>query len=304
MIYTDIAARVKTADTEAASAVFTMAYDGGICVEDCSDISEAAAVMRMDYIDRELAEKNKGFSIIHIYLPETEDLEEITSFIRAQLEAEGIEYELSFTSVAEEDFANAWKAYYEPIRTDGRITVVPSWQDYSPDENEIVLRMDPEMAFGSGTHESTWLCLSALDKLVTPDSRILDVGCGSGILAIASRLLGGAYAEACDIDAISVETAKRNCEKNNVECKTYVSDLFAGVEGRFDIICANIVADIIIRMSPEILSHMNDGAHFLCSGIIVERADEVIAALEANGLEVIRTDRKNGWAAVLCKARA
>lgn len=304
MIYTDISAKVKTADTEAASAVFTMAYDGGICVEDCSDISEAAAVMRMDYVDRELAEKNKGFSVIHVYLPETEDLEAVTSFIREQLEAEGIAYELSFSSVAEEDFANAWKAYYEPVRTDGRITVVPSWQDYQPDENEIILRMDPEMAFGSGTHESTWLCLSALDKLVKPTSRVLDVGCGSGILAIASRLLGGEYAEACDIDAISVDTAKRNCEKNSVDCKTYVSDLFAQVDGKFDIICANIVADIIIRMAPEILSHMNQGAHFLCSGIIVERAEEVTGALEANGLEILRTDRKNGWAAILCRARA
>lgn len=301
MIYTDIAARVKTADTETCAAVFTMAYDGGICVEDCSDIAEAAAVMRMDYVDRELTERNRGFSVIHIYLPESEDLAAVTDFIRERLAQAGIEYELSFNPIAEEEFANAWKAYYEPVRTDGRITVVPSWQEYTPEGDELVLMMDPEMAFGSGTHESTRLCLGELDKLVKPGCSVLDVGCGSGILAIASRLLGAGYAEACDVDGISVETAKRNCEKNGVECKVYRSDLFSAVEGRFDVICANIVADIIIRMAPEIRSHMNDGAVFLCSGIIAERADEVRKALEAAGLDIVRTDTLNGWAAIVGK---
>ncbi|MBQ6552722.1 MAG: 50S ribosomal protein L11 methyltransferase [Clostridia bacterium] len=301
MIYTDVAARVKTADTEAASAVFTMAYDGGICVEDCSDIAEAAAVMRMDYIDRELAERNKGFSIIHLYLPETEDLSAVTGFIKERFAADGIEYELSFNPVAEEDFANAWKAYYEPVKTGGRITVVPSWKDYEPEDGEIILKMDPEMAFGSGTHESTRLCLGELDKLVRPGCAVLDVGCGSGILAIASVLLGAGSAEACDVDGISVETAKRNCEKNGVSVKTYRSDLFSAVAGRFDVICANIVADIIIRMAPEIKAHMNAGGVFLCSGIIAERAGEVRGALEANGLTVLRTDELNGWAAIVAE---
>lgn len=298
MIYTDIAAKVKTEYTEAASAIFTMAYDGGICVEDCSDIDQAASVMRMDYVDRELTEKNKGFSIIHIYLPETEDLDAVTDFIKYRLAEDGIEYELTFTKTAEEDFANAWKAYYEPVRTDGRITVVPSWQDYTPSGDEIVLMMDPEMAFGSGTHESTRLCLGALDRMVKKDSAVLDIGCGSGILAIASMLLGAKSADACDIDAISVETAKRNCEKNSVECNVFRSDLFKQVTGKYDIIAANIVADIIIRMAPEIRSHMNEGAKFLCSGIIVERADEVAEHLKKNGLNVTGISTDNGWAAI------
>lgn len=301
MIYTDVTARVKTADTEAASAVFTMAYDGGICVEDCSDIAEAAAVMRMDYVDRELTERNKGFSLIHLYLPETEDLAAVTDFIKERFADDGIEYELSFNPVAEEDFANAWKAYYEPVKTDGRITVVPSWKEYAPEAGEIVLHMDPEMAFGSGTHESTRLCLSALDKLIKPGCSVLDVGCGSGILAIAAMLLGAGSAEACDVDGVSVETAKRNCEKNGVSVKTYRSDLFSAVEGRFDVICANIVADIIIRMAPEIKAHMNAGGVFLCSGIIAERAGEVRDALEAHGLSVLRTETLNGWAAIIAQ---
>lgn len=298
MIYTDIAAKVKTEYTEAASAIFTMAYDGGICVEDCSDIDQAASVMRMDYVDRELLEKNRGFSIIHIYLPETEDMNAITDFIRSRLEEEKIEYELTFTKTAEEDFANAWKTYYEPVKTNGRITVVPSWQEYAPDENEIILSMDPEMAFGSGTHESTRLCLSALDKMVKKDSAVLDIGCGSGILAIASMLLGAKSADACDIDAVSVETAKRNCEKNNVVCNVFQSDLFKEVNGKYDIIAANIVADIINRMAPEIRSHMNEGAKFLCSGIIVERAEEVADNLRKNGLTVTNISTENGWAAI------
>ena len=183
------------------------------------------------------------------------------------------------------------------------MVIVPAWEQYEPKEGEIIVTMDPGMAFGTGTHETTRLVIELLERLVTPGMRVLDVGCGSGILAICAAKLGATECKAYDIDPVAVRVARENIEasgEKNVTCD--VSDLLRQVDlsgGQYDLICANIVADIIIRMAPDVGAYMKQDAVLLASGIITERADEVVDALQANGLAVKERLDDNGWCALV-----
>ena len=183
------------------------------------------------------------------------------------------------------------------------MVIVPAWEQYTPEAHEIIVRMDPGMAFGTGTHETTRLVIELLERLVRPDMRVLDVGCGSGILAICAAKLGAGLCRAYDIDPVAVRVARENIKdsgEQNVTCD--VSDLLRGVDlsdGPYDLICANIVADIIIRMAPDVARYMKDDAVLLASGIITERAEEVIAVLAENDLVVRERLDDNGWCALV-----
>ena len=163
--------------------------------------------------------------------------------------------------------------------------------------------MDPGLAFGTGTHETTRLCAESLEKYLVCNSSVLDVGCGSGILSIAAKKLGAGYVFGCDIDPVAVRVAKENADANGVNCEYGVSDLLKGVKGKYDIMCANIVADILIRMAPDAAGCLNDGGIVIASGIIASRCDEVIKAMSENGLELIETDSENDWRALILKKK-
>ena len=205
----------------------------------------------------------------------------------------------------EEDWANSWKAYYKPIRIGERIVIVPAWEKYDAKENDIIVRMDPGMAFGTGTHETTRLVIGLLEKYVKPDVSMLDVGCGSGILAICASKLGAGYCKAYDIDPVAVKVARENIKDSglsNVSCD--VSDLLKQVDTEcapYGIICANIVADIIIRMTPDVGRLMDENSVILASGIIVERSEDVINCFEQNGFTIAERVEENGWCALVVK---
>ncbi len=185
------------------------------------------------------------------------------------------------------------------------MVIVPAWEHYEEKQGEIVVRMDPGMAFGTGSHETTRLVIELLEKLVTPGMRVADVGCGSGILAICAAKLGAGECKAYDIDPVAVRVANENIADSglaNITCE--VSDLLRQVDlsgGKYDLICANIVADIIIRMAPDVGAYMKDDGILLASGIITERAEEVVLALAENGLRIEQRLDDNGWCALVVK---
>ena len=300
MEWTDIRLTVSKADAEAAEAVATMIAEGGIYIEDYSDIEEQVEqIAHVDLIEQELLDKPRDTVIIHMYLEPGASPVETLALIAARMEAAGIPYTSETEGV--EDWQNGWRKYYHPMDVGQRLAIVPSWQDYNTDRVKLIL--DPGLAFGTGGHETTNLCLEVLDERVKGGERVLDIGTGSGILAIAALKLGAAVAEGVDIDPVAVRTAGENAALNGVADKltVLVGDLSDKASGKYDIITANIVANAIMSLAPAVPGLMADDAVFIASGIIDSRKDEVIAALEAAGLAVLEVKEKRGWECIVCK---
>ena len=302
MEWTDIRLTVSKADAEAAEAVATMIAEGGIYIEDYSDIEEQVEqIAHVDLIEQELLDKPRDTVIIHMYLEPGASPVETLALIAARMEASGIPYTSETEGVEQEDWQNGWRKYYHPMDVGQRLAIVPSWQDYDTDRVKLIL--DPGLAFGTGGHETTSLCLEVLDERVKGGERVLDIGTGSGILAIAALKLGAAVAEGVDIDPVAVRTAGENAALNGVADKltVLVGDLSDKASGKYDIITANIVANAIMSLAPAVPGLMADDAVFIASGIIDSRKDEVIAALEAAGLAVLEVKEKRGWECIVCK---
>ena len=269
-------------------------------IEDYSDIDLKTCYG--DLIDEKILNADKTVASVSVYLPADGGVADTVSFLRDRFNTLCIDAKIEISGVNEEDWANSWKAYYKPIRIGERIVIVPAWEKYDADENDIIVRMDPGMAFGTGTHETTRLVIGLLEKYVTPDKNVLDVGCGSGILAICASKLGAEYCKAYDIDPVAVKVARENIKDSglkNVTCD--VSDLLRQVDTEsapYGIICANIVADIIIRMTPDVGRLMDGNSVILASGIIVERSEDVISCFEENGFRIVERAEENGWCAL------
>ena len=302
MEWTDIRLTVSKADAEAAEAVATMIAEGGIYIEDYSDIEEQVEqIAHVDLIEQELLDKPRDTVIIHMYLEPGDSPVETLALIAARMEAAGIPYTSETEGVEQEDWQNGWRKYYHPMDVGQRLAVVPSWQDYETSRVKLIL--DPGLAFGTGGHETTNLCLEVLDERGRGGERVLDIGTGSGILAIAALKLGAAVAEGVDIDPVAVRTAGENAALNGVADKltVLVGALSDKASGKYDIIPANIVANAIMALAPAVPGLMADDAVFIASGIIDSRKDEVIAALEAAGLAVLEVKEKRGWECIVCK---
>ena len=303
MEWTDIRLTVAQKDAEQAEAVATMIAEGGIYIEDYSDIEEQVEqIAHVDLIEPELLEKPRDVVIIHLYLEPGAQPAETLAVVQARMEAAGIAYTVETEGIEQEDWQNGWRKYYHPLEIGRRLAVVPSWQEY--DTARVKLLLDPGLAFGTGGHETTSLCLEALDELVQGGERMLDIGTGSGILAIAVLKLGAASAEGVDIDPVAVRTAVENAALNQVEDRFsgLVGDLSDQARGTYQIITANIVANAIISLSPAVPGLLAEGGHFIASGIIDTRADEVEEALRAAGLAVAARKEKRGWVCFVCTA--
>jgi ribosomal protein L11 methyltransferase len=297
--WTQIKLTVKQADLFTAEAIMGM-IDLNIQVEDYSDIDLKTCYG--DLIDEKILNADKTIASVSVYIPAERSASDSLAFIRERLSEAGIDGKLEIVGVNEEDWANTWKAYYKTTRIGKNMVIVPAWETYEPKPEDIVISMDPGMAFGTGTHETTKLVIELLEKYTEKGTRMLDVGCGSGILAICAAKLGAKECKAYDIDPVAVRVARENIENSglsNITCDQ--SDLLKQVDlagGKYKLVTANIVADIIIRLAPDVGAYMEDDAVLLASGIITERADEVISVLEQNNFKVIENRTENGWCAL------
>lgn len=210
-----------------------------------------------------------------------------------------------FRKVSEQDWANEWKQYFHVTHVGKSLVIKPSWEKYAPKEGEHVIEIDPGMAFGTGTHHTTNMMMERLEKVITPDSTVFDVGTGSGILAIAAAMLGAKSVKAVDIDTVAVRVAKENVADNGLSDQIEVreGDLLHGTEGKADVIIANIIADIVIMLLQDIPQKLNDNGVLLASGIIEERMPDVEAAAQAQGLYVDVVDHRGGWVVMQMKKK-
>ncbi len=300
--WTQLKLTVSRGDLDTAAAIMGM-IDLNLQIEDYSDIDLSTCYG--DLIDESILNADKTIASVSVYIPAERSTTDAIAFIRDRLAAESVDGKIEVVGVNEEDWATSWKAFYHTTRIGKRMVIVPMWEDYEEQPGDVVIKMDPGMAFGTGTHETTRLVIELLERYTTPGCRMLDVGCGSGILAICASKLGAGICRAYDIDPVAVRVANENIEasgQTNITCAQ--SDLLRHVDlsdGQYDVITANIVSDIIIRMAPDVAAYMKDDATLLASGIIIERADEVVSALEACGLRVVDRLVDNGWCALVVK---
>ena len=304
MEWTDISITVPRRYADTAEAVATMVANGGIYIEDYADLEQQAwEIAHVDLIEQELLDKPRDVVIVHMYLAPDENPAEVLPLFRQRLDDAGVEYTLNTEGVEQEDWQNAWKKYYHAMDIGSRLAIVPGWEQHDTERIKIV--MDPGMAFGTGTHETTSLCLETLDELVQGGERVLDIGTGSGILAIAALKLGAKVAEGVDIDPMCVRTAGENAERNGVNDRftVLVGDLSDKASGEYNIITANIVAAAILSLAPHVPVLMAPGARFIASGIIDERKEEVLTGLRAAGLEPVQVKEKRGWVCIICEKK-
>ena len=300
MDWTDIKLTTIKADADKAEAIATGISGSGIYIEDYSDLEEQVLEMaHVDLIEQELIDKDRNIVIIHLYLSAEQNVNEIIELLNMRIEDAEITATIEVTQTPEEDWENGWKAYYHAMNIGKRLTICPSWEEIKTDRQ--IIKIDPGMAFGTGTHETTSLCLTALDEIITGGERLLDIGTGSGILGIAAVLLGADSALGVDIDEMCVRVAGENAEINQVgdKFKAVAGNLSDKASGQYDVITANIVANAIIMLSPEVKPLLKDGGIFIASGIIDERAEEVKTAIEAAGLRIKETRTAKGWVCIL-----
>ncbi len=300
MNWTEITVQVAQSDIDMASAIANMTVPYGIYIEDYSDLEEKAEeIAHINLIDESLLAKNREIALIHIYIAETDNALEAVEFLKERLKASGIDCKVTAIGVDDSNWNENWKKHFHTTEIGEKLAIVPSWEEYENKDNRTLLHIDPGAAFGTGTHATTSLCLKLLENYVDKDIEMLDIGCGSGILAIASVLLGAKKAIGVDIDAQSVKTARENAEINKISDKTEFihGDLADKVSGKYKVVCANIVADIIIRLFENVSDFMEETSVLIISGIIDLRKDDVLEKAKEFGFEVIEEEYKDNWCA-------
>lgn len=297
--WTEIKITVPVEEAQTAGDIANMAVPYGIYIEDYSTLEqEALEIAHIDLIDDELLAKDRSKAVIHIYISPEENPAEAVAFLEERYTAENVDFYIEEKACKNSEWENNWKKYFKPMPVGEKLLIRPVWEDEFNAQGRTVLHLEPGLAFGSGTHDTTRLCLEALEKYAGSGKTVLDVGCGSGILSIAAMLLGCESAQGVDIDALAVKTAAENAVGNGFnepQIKYVQGNLTDKINGKFDIILANIVADIVIRLCEDVKKYMNPGAVFITSGIILPREDEVLAAFERCGLTVTERRESGGW---------
>ncbi|MBE6572863.1 MAG: 50S ribosomal protein L11 methyltransferase [Ruminococcaceae bacterium] len=306
MNWIQIKVTCRTEDLDSVVSLMSV-LDSHLMIEDYSDIETGLNTCYGELIDESILNADKTHAKVSMYVDETKNYNDYVLFIKDRLRDLDLadKTEVEIIGVDDEDWFNSWKRFYHPLKIGEHLKIVPMWEDYEPEEGEIVVKMDSGMAFGSGTHETTRLCATLIEKYMEKDMHVLDVGTGSGILAICESKLGAKDINAYDIDPIAVRVALENAEKNDVHnIKCGVSDLLKDVDmsgGAYDFISANIVAEIIIRMTPDLARVTKIGSLVCVSGVIEEYANDVIECMEKHGFAIVDIMTDNDWKGIVFK---
>lgn len=312
MDWLEVTVRTNTAGADLISELLISAGAKGTSIEDRFDaFSEPTDATQWDLIDPSVIEKMDEDTLVHAYFPAETTSRETIESLRARLAALTPEWlgfdagkrALEIANVREEDWAENWKKYYKPFRVGRHLVVRPVWEKYEPQAGDKIISIDPGMAFGNGTHETTSMCLGLVEDYIKPGDTVLDVGTGSGILAIASVLMGAQSALGIDLDPVAVRVANENIERNGLSGRVHaqVGDLVKGIDTQADVVFANIIADAVILLSRAVRAHMKPGGVFVCSGIILEREQDVLDALAEAGFTVDRIEHRGEWSAIAAR---
>ncbi len=299
MDWTEVKINVSAKDVDKAGDIAQMVVPYGIYIEDYSDLEEAAwEIAHIDLIDEDLLKKDRDMAVVHIYISPEENPAEAVAFLSERYNAEKIEHEIDLSVCRNQDWENNWKEYFKPMPVGEKLLIRPVWEDEYDADGRTVLSIEPGLAFGSGGHDTTRLCLETLEKHINPDIDLLDIGCGSGILGIAGLLLGAKSATGVDIDALAVKTARENGDINGFsepKFTVFEGNLTDKVTGKYDVVVANIVADIIVMFTENVGKFLKDDGVYITSGIIDTREQDVLDAFEKYGFEVIGRHESCGW---------
>lgn len=301
--------------TTASDAVSELLYDegaSGVLIEDPNDFRALNKDSRSwDYVEDELVNLMGEDTRVKGYFPSDEFSDEKLDSIRKrveQLEEFGLDKGKGIVTTREvndEDWATAWKQYYKPAKVGDKVVIKPTWEQYEGKAGEVIVELDPGMAFGTGTHETTIMCIKLLEKYLQSGSTVFDVGCGSGILGITAAKLNAKHVVCVDIDEVSCKVTRENAEMNKVQDKLDIrcGNLLDVVSEKADLIIANIIADIIISFSEDAMKFLNKGGIFISSGIIRDRRDEVLQKLRAEGFNVLEVLEMGEWCAIAAEGK-
>ena len=296
-----------TAETE--DILTSILYDcgaTGLAIEDPRDIENLHQSKKdWDFIDSSLINLKIDGLLIKAYFSEEEDLdkkvEDITKSIKNHPMLKAENHKMTLTKVDENDWAESWKQYYKPLRIGKNIIIKPTWEDYEIKEKDIIIELDPGMAFGTGTHETTMMCTEALEEYVREGNTVYDIGTGSGILSIVAAKLGAKKVVGVDLDLLCVKVANENIKINDVDNIVEIKngDLLEVIEDKADIIVSNIIAEVIAGMTKDLKAYLNDDGIFIASGIILEKLHLVEDSLILSGFKIIDIKKTNVWACVI-----
>ena len=301
----------KSEALEPISGIFYSLDCKGVAIEDPEDIlGREQGPLTWDFADINVLEHKGKVAVVKAYFAEEDNIEDVLQYVNerlTELKEMGLdlgEAKVEHEKMYEEDWANTWKQYYKPSKVGEKIVVKPIWEEYEAKDGELVVDLDPGMAFGTGTHETTRMCIQALERYVKEESTVFDVGCGSGILAIAAAKLGAKLAVGVDLDPVAVESSIENVGYNNLKnIEILHGNLVEVIDGKADIVVANILAEIICILTDDVKRVLKDSGVFITSGIIHDRVDMVCEKLEATGFEVVEKNRDGEWNCIVAKLK-
>lgn len=309
MKWIEVMVKTSMENEDYVSDILYQAGADGLAIEDPKDVLDLSQHKEdWDFVDSSLIKSELDELRIKAYFPESKDIENIKRFIRKNIQEASSENgrsygEIIFDEVDDNDWSEAWKQYYKPQRIGENIVIKPSWESFEADREDLIIELDPGMAFGTGTHETTIMCTEALESIVRPGDAVYDIGCGSGILSIVAAKLGASKVVGVDLDPTCIKVSKENILKNHVENNVEIiqGDLLDVVEDKVNIIVSNIIAEIIVKMTGKLKEYLLDNGIFIASGIILEKIDLVKNDLIKNGFEILDTKILGEWACIIAK---
>ena len=310
MKWCEISIQTSHEAVELIAEIFRDLGASGVVIEDPELVNDYITSGKWDYTDIPIA-KETEVVVEKAYLPVNGELEGRIQTLQQEikaLESRGVNTApavLTTTELQDEDWSDTWKQYFHTEKPGERVVIKPTWEEYAPQGDEVVIELDPGAAFGTGTHATTSMCIRQLEKLVKPGMTVFDVGTGSGILSIISAKLGAKNIQAVDYDDYVLKIVEENLEQNNVQDIISVaqSDLMQNVHGKAELVIANIIADIIIRLFDQLDEHLEQGGTLLTSGIIEDRIEDVLSAAEKHGYGVVERLENKGWACITFKRK-